>query len=112
MAITPEIERACKKVQVGARISLHDRNGQLNGEVAHMLEQRQIGVEGGSKLAIYHLDEMQRMFSFTVYQVTDYSDYMTESIWNEVEVRVVCLVEEFSVPAEAYPPNIFNVFSY
>lgn len=76
-----------------------------------MMNAKQIGVEG-SRFAIYSLAESQRMLSFSVYQVTDYSDYMPQSIWSKIEFRIVCIVQDFNVPAEAYPPNISRVVSY
>ena len=40
IAITPEIDRACRKDQVVERISFSDEDGQVDEKVTHMLNKK------------------------------------------------------------------------
>ena len=39
---------------------------------------------------------------------------MQEPVWSTIEVRFVCIVDEFAddMPRGAWPPNIFEVLTY
>ena len=52
------------------------------------------------------------MLTIRAYHVTYYSDYMTELIWNTIEIRIVCIVDSFEIPLKAFPENIFKVLQY
>ena len=107
-AITPEIANACRvedEDEMYEEIVFASQDGLEEIDVTHMVEKEQIGVEG-RYLVIYSLDDSQRMTSFRVHHKTLYSNYMTEFIWNVIEVRIVCLVEGFDVPLQAMPTNV------
>ena len=111
-AITPEIANVCRvegEDEMYEEIVFASQDGLEEIAVTHMVEKEQIGVEGRD-LVIYSLDDSQRMTSFRVHHKTLYSMYMTEFIWNMIEVRIVCLVEGFDMPLEAMPTNIQGVF--
>ena len=52
------------------------------------------------------------MTNFTVYFKTQLSDYMTEWVWSTIEVRIVCIVDDFKMDYETRAPNIFKVIQY
>ena len=37
---------------------------------------------------------------------------MLAPLWNTIEIRIVCIVEDFDIPLNARPQNIFQVVSY
>ena len=37
---------------------------------------------------------------------------MRESVWSTIEVRIVCIVEDFSLTYETRVPNIVEVIDY
>ena len=52
------------------------------------------------------------MTNFTVHMKTYLSEYMRESVWSTIEVRIVCIVEDFSLTYETRVPNIVEVIDY